>query len=493
MGQQTEIGHYPVHFHICHDLDGVGNYSKPPFFRYSSIHHSFSRCVTIHGTHGVTVLDNVCYDALGHAYFLEDGGEKRNVFDGNIGLTTRKGKILTSDSQPATFFMTNPKNHLRNNVAAGSEGHGIWYVFPDEPYGPSLGLGFMQMYESQHTPYEEWNNNVAHSNEIDGFFADNKVLPSTATVGTSEYSPRIRPLDKDSPPAEVKIIKPTLYKNRYHNMWIRGGWITVEQGSFADSANAVAFSRSDDQAQFLKNSVIIGESKNIGEPTLFYDTVTNTSIQMPRSIPLETMSSMPILGFNFHDGPVYLENVWFSGFKSNAYYQAGAIGFEKFDKNITSAVSSVQNITYDFIDDTEGNRVLDSNSTSSGFGYDDRYNGITFRDIDGSVTGYNNTQVVLPAPFYVTSGCYLRPNWQVAVCPDKYGKLTLTFENQHGDTIPTVFAVRDDIPDVQETQLNENPAQFTTVLGVCGYGLVFVYHEMLKLICLPQVHNSYRI
>ncbi|XP_050389496.2 cell surface hyaluronidase [Patella vulgata] len=466
MGQQTVIGHYPVHFHICHDLDGLGNYTNPPYFRYSTVHHSFSRCVTIHGTHGVTIVDNVCYDALGHAYFLEDGGEKRNVLDGNIGLTTRKGKILTSDSRPATYFVTNPKNHLRNNVAAGSEYYGFWYVFPDEPYGPSYGLGFMQLYESQHTPYAEWNNNVGHSNEVDGLFADSKVLPTTAAGGTSDYSPKIRPLDRNSPAAQVRIIKPTFYKNRFHNMWIRGGWITVEHGSFADSANGLAFAKSDDQAQFLQNSVIIGESKNIGEPTLYVDTAASTSIQFNRSIPVYTTPSTPIHGFLFHDGPVYLENVWFSGFKSNSYYLAGAIGFEKYNQNITSAVSSVKHIRFDFTDVTLGNRVLDSNSTLMGFPDDDRYNGITFRDTDGSVTGYSNSQIVKSRPFYITRGCYVRSNWQVAVCPDTFGKLTITFEDkQPDDTGPTVFAVRDDKPAVQEVQTNQNPAQFTTVLG----------------------------
>lgn len=43
------------------------------------------------------VQDNVGYDHLGHCYFLEDGGEKRNVFDGNLGVGTRKGSILPSD------------------------------------------------------------------------------------------------------------------------------------------------------------------------------------------------------------------------------------------------------------------------------------------------------------------------------------------------------------------------------------------------------------
>lgn len=28
---------------------------------------------------------------MGHGYFLEDGGEKYNIFDGNLAMSTRKG------------------------------------------------------------------------------------------------------------------------------------------------------------------------------------------------------------------------------------------------------------------------------------------------------------------------------------------------------------------------------------------------------------------
>ena len=36
-------------------------------------------------------------DTLGHSIFLEDGGEKRTVVDGNLVALTRKGKLIPSD------------------------------------------------------------------------------------------------------------------------------------------------------------------------------------------------------------------------------------------------------------------------------------------------------------------------------------------------------------------------------------------------------------
>ena len=42
-------------------------------------------------------MDNVCYDTLGHAIFLEDGGEKRTLIDGNLVALTKTGSLIHSD------------------------------------------------------------------------------------------------------------------------------------------------------------------------------------------------------------------------------------------------------------------------------------------------------------------------------------------------------------------------------------------------------------
>lgn len=54
MGQQS-MGHYPVHFHMNGDVDERGGYNPPTYVKDLSIHHSFSRCVTIHGSNGLLV------------------------------------------------------------------------------------------------------------------------------------------------------------------------------------------------------------------------------------------------------------------------------------------------------------------------------------------------------------------------------------------------------------------------------------------------------
>uniref|UniRef100_A0A674EN28 Cell migration inducing hyaluronidase 1 n=1 Tax=Salmo trutta TaxID=8032 RepID=A0A674EN28_SALTR len=96
MGQQS-MGHYPVHFHMNGDVDQKGGYDPPTSVSDLSIHHTFSRCVTVHGSNGLLVKDVVGYDALGHCFFTEDGPEERNTFDHCLGLMIRAGTLLPSD------------------------------------------------------------------------------------------------------------------------------------------------------------------------------------------------------------------------------------------------------------------------------------------------------------------------------------------------------------------------------------------------------------
>lgn len=54
-GQQGLIGRYPIHVHLCGDLDG----SK---LAKNTIRESNQRCIVVHGTHNLTVADNVAHE-----------------------------------------------------------------------------------------------------------------------------------------------------------------------------------------------------------------------------------------------------------------------------------------------------------------------------------------------------------------------------------------------------------------------------------------------
>lgn len=167
MGQEAILARYPFHWHLARDVDGQ-------YIKDSSIHHSFNRCVTIHGTDRALVQSVVCYDFIGHGFFLEDGFEQYNKFHSNLGIWAQKPdkpegwkaidgtpKQWTDDDSipesdkthilpletdlrtaaasngPAVFWIAHPNNEFINNVAAGSEGSGIWYGLQDFVTGES--------------------------------------------------------------------------------------------------------------------------------------------------------------------------------------------------------------------------------------------------------------------------------------------------------------------------------------------------------------------
>ena len=83
---------------------------------------------------------------------------------------------------------------MLNNHAAGSgmKGVGIWYLFPDAPVGPSVGL-FFKKREAKHTAITLFENNVAHSNGQLGLGVFRRLREDHGLLGCSTYNPRENP------------------------------------------------------------------------------------------------------------------------------------------------------------------------------------------------------------------------------------------------------------------------------------------------------------
>src|SRR5580698_1363778 len=151
MGQNMHLARYPIHWHLIGDAQGQ-------YIKNSAIHDTYSRCVTVHGTNDLDIENNVTYNNIGHCFFLEDGVEHDNKFVHNLGILTKchpdapcvptnlapfgatggknfnldgqnaKDILLPSDNTASTFWITNPDNVYRDNVAAGSESTGFWFA-----------------------------------------------------------------------------------------------------------------------------------------------------------------------------------------------------------------------------------------------------------------------------------------------------------------------------------------------------------------------------
>ncbi len=170
MGQEGILGRYPFHWHLAGDVRGQ-------YIKNSSIHRSFNRCVTVHGSHNALVQDNVCMDHVGHGYFLEDGVETGNVFDHNLGLLTRKPAaavaLIPSDIEsgqaargPSTFWISNGDNVFTGNAAAGSEGLGFWYDTDEKVTGASASLARYAGVSPLTSPFGKFSDNRVHSSDM---------------------------------------------------------------------------------------------------------------------------------------------------------------------------------------------------------------------------------------------------------------------------------------------------------------------------------------
>ena len=136
-GQRDLLGRYPTHWHLGGEVEGQ-------YVEGASIHNSFQKGITIHGTSNTRVEDNVVYDHVGHGVFLEDGAENDNQILDNLVFSTQESEtglpIPTDADHASSFWIENPNNVIIGNHAAGSESNGFW-IFEDLLHGSSEELG----------------------------------------------------------------------------------------------------------------------------------------------------------------------------------------------------------------------------------------------------------------------------------------------------------------------------------------------------------------
>lgn len=134
MGQENVNGRYPIHWHMLGDAEGQ-------YVVNSSIHESYHKGATIHGTSNVLFEDNVIYDHIGHGLFLEDGSENTNHIYGNLVFSTRENEqgrpIPTDGANVSSYWIENANNYFIGNHAAGSQSNGFWIIPQETPHGLS--------------------------------------------------------------------------------------------------------------------------------------------------------------------------------------------------------------------------------------------------------------------------------------------------------------------------------------------------------------------
>jgi len=446
MGQNMHLARYPFHWHI--EGDGQGQYIEN-----SSIHDTYSRCVTVHGTNNVRVENNVTYNTVGHCFFLEDAVETGNQFVHNLGMMTKchpdgkpcvptnlgpfgaeggknfdtagqnaKDILIPSDNTASTFWITNPNNIYRDNVAAGSEATGFWFALPQHPTGAFEGTDVSKATWPRRIRLREFKGNTAHSN-FDGYMSDRGPQPD-GRFRTGGHIALANPADANSPPVETVIEDFTSYKNRNSGMWTRGEMDTFKNLKLADNAIGYThasgnFGRSDFTSRVV-DSLFVGETENIGNPS------TPAEMAYGRSLPEPELADFPIRGYEFYDYRHELDNVTFVNFQDNATRKTGAISYLLYTSFGMSSNNTVQHAQFInakpvYFPPMEHKWSNDDYGSGS-------YKTAVFHDVEGSVSGVPDSYILVNDEndgIAIDDACEIKPTWNAAVCKGDVGRLAV--------------------------------------------------------------------
>jgi cell migration-inducing and hyaluronan-binding protein len=415
--------------------------------------------VTVHGTNDLSVENNVTYNTVGHCFFLEDGIEHGNEFVHNLGIQTKchtskacvptrlaaagesanfddrqavrangqasKDVLLPSDNTVATYWITNPDNIFRDNVAAGSDSNGFWMSLPEHPQGKFEGTEIAAKTWPRRTPFREFKGNVAHSN-YDGFMFDRNInANNTFGVTGNAHMPKENPADNNSKTVETVFENLTSYKNRNGGIWGRGEMHVFRNVKVADNAmgytHASGSAGRDPFTSQVVDSLFVGETENIGNPN------TDAEKAYGRSFPKPQMPDFPIRGYEYYDYRHDVVNVTFRNYEDNATRKTGALSYLMYTSAGVSTENAIERAKF------VNAKPVYFPPMERKWG-NDNLNGVAWKaaaihDKDGSVGGVPDSYILLndgPNDSIATdaTACEIKPTWNAAVCKGDIGRLT---------------------------------------------------------------------
>ncbi len=443
MGQNLELARYPIHWHLVGDA-GAGQY-----LRNTSIHDTYNRCVTVHGTNNLQVENNVTYNTVGHCFFMEDGMETGNEYISNLAIQTKchtslacdptnlgpfgaspdglnfktTGQdhpeiLIPSDNTASSFWITNPENTYRNNVAAGSDSTGFWFAFPVHPTGAFEGSEDSLNTWPRRTKFREFKGNVAHSN-YDSFMGD-RAPRADGHFAVGGYIALADPTDENSAQVESVVEDFTAYKNRNSGIWARGQLHLYKNLKMAD--NGIGFTHATGGGSSLYtsrvvDSLFVGESGNIGNPS------EPAELAYGRSLPQPAVADFPIRGYEFYDSHHELDNNTFVNYLDNDTRKTGAISYLLFTSFGMSSNNTVARSTF-----TNAKPVyfppINNRWSNDDYG-NTVYLTSVFNDKDGTITGLPNSYIINKTGIDADDACEARPTWNAYVCMGDIGRMNV--------------------------------------------------------------------
>ncbi|HET9193154.1 MAG TPA: G8 domain-containing protein [Vicinamibacterales bacterium] len=453
MGQNLTLARYPIHWHLIGDAKGQ-------YIRNAAIHDTYNRCVTVHGTNNLQVENNVTYNTVGHCFFLEDGIENGNQFIRNLAIQTKchtskpcvptnlaaagevfpggrngqqsKDVLLPSDNTVASFWITNPDNVYRDNVAAGSDSNGFWMSLPEHPNGKFEGTEISRNTWPRNMRLREFKGNVAHSN-YDGFMFDRNIAANnTFGVTGNMHISRENPADPRSPIVEQVFEDLTAYKNRNGGFWGRGEVRTIRNYKAAD--NAMGYTQAsglgggasvgNPYTSRVVDSLFVGETENIGNPR------TDAEKAYGRSLPKPEMPDFPIRGYEYYDARHDVVNTTFRNFEDNATRKTGALSYLMYTSFAVSSNNAIEKVKFENAKPVYFPPMANNRKWASDNGSSVAWKTAVIRDKDGSLGAGPNSYVLIhdgsnDSIATDTQACEIKPTWNAAICKGDVGRLTV--------------------------------------------------------------------
>src|SRR6187401_768756 len=471
MGQHMTLARYPIHWHLVGDAKGQ-------YIKNASIHDTYSRCVTVHGTNFLRVENNVTYNIVGHCFFLEDGIEHGNEFVRNVAIQIKchtskacvptnlaangenrgsnslnratyradsmsgKDTLLPSDNTVTAYWITNPDNVFIDNVAAGSDENGFWWSLPEYPIGKFEGTEISKATWPRRTRMAEFRGNVAHSN-FDGFMLDRNINQEGVfgLAGPSHVA-KENPADENSKSVESLLQDLTAHKNRNGGVWGRGELHVFRNLKAAD--NAIGFTNStgsfgDDLfTSLVIDSRFVGETDNIGNP------VTPEEKAYGRSLPKRSLPDFPIRAYEYYDYRHDVVNTTFVNFQDNKQRGSGALSWLLYTGAGVTTENTVKSAKYINAKPVSFPKIdsrLDSDNRSGS-----AYRTAAIHDLDGSTTGIPDSYVLTHDgennSVAKDDTCKIQPTWNASVCAGDIGRLQFSI-GRGGATSGLGLALKD--------------------------------------------------
>ena len=471
MGQNLTLARYPIHWHLIGDAKGQ-------YIKNASIHDTYNRCVTVHGTNDLRIENNVTYNAVGHCFFLEDGAEHGNQFVHNLAIQIKchtskpcvptnlaangenrgsnslnratyradsmsgKDTLLPSDNTVTAYWITNPDNAFIDNVAAGSDENGFWWSLPEHPIGKFVGTEISKTTWPRRTKMAEFRGNVAHSN-FDGFMLDRNInLEGVFGLAGPSHVAKENPADDNSKSVESLLVDLTAYKNRNGGAWSRGELHVYKNFKAAD--NAIGFTSStgafgaDTYTSLVVDSLFVGETDNVGNP------VTPEEKAYGRSLPKRSLPDYPIHAYEYYDYRHDVVNTTFVNFQDNKQRGAGALTWLFFTGAGVTTENTVKSAKY------INAKPVYFPKIDTRFDGDNRsgsaYRTAAIHDLDGSTTGIPDSYALIHDgennSIATDDSCKIQPTWNASVCAGDIGRLQFSIR-RGGATSGLGLALKD--------------------------------------------------